>query len=96
MDRKWYERNKFLGPRRVNERASFFLGKDPRTMAYDTITGYMIYSYKPIVPIMGIFLNQLVESPTLSKPWYPIFFGEWMMIPPSHMAISTRDLSPPW
>ena len=42
VDRKWYERNKFLGPRRVNERASFFLGKDPRTMAYDTITGYMI------------------------------------------------------
>lgn len=56
VDRKWYERNKFLGPRRVNERGSgfvFFLGKDPRTMAYDTITGYiMIYSYKPIVPIV--------------------------------------------
>ena len=64
MDRKWYERNKFLGPRRVNERGSFFLGKDPRTMAYDTIPGYMIYSYykyKPIVPIVfrGYFKTTL-------------------------------------
>jgi len=64
VDRKWYERNKFLGPRRVNERGSFFLGKDPRTMAYDTIPGYMIYSYykyKPIVPIVfrGYFKTNL-------------------------------------